>query len=90
MKQTGQISSINCVHFRSYSVKYINIFIHSFRLKKQTSKNIMDGTFKAHVLHPADRCRERQNGQTEITQPGLNCSKLTIETLEQGVKYVQI
>ena len=24
-----------------------------------------------------------------ITQPAILCSKLTIETLEQGVKYVQ-
>ena len=25
----------------------------------------------------------------ELTQPAITCSKLTIETLEQGVKYVQ-
>ena len=25
----------------------------------------------------------------ELTQPAFTCSKLTIETLEQGVKYVQ-
>ena len=25
----------------------------------------------------------------KITQPAFTCSKLTIETLEQGVKYVQ-
>ena len=25
----------------------------------------------------------------EIAQPAIACSKLTIETLEQGVKYVQ-
>ena len=24
-----------------------------------------------------------------LTQPAISCSKLTIETLEQGVKYVQ-
>ena len=24
-----------------------------------------------------------------LTQPAIACSKLTIETLEQGVKYVQ-
>ena len=24
-----------------------------------------------------------------ITQPAYNCSNLTLETLEQGVKYVQ-
>ena len=26
---------------------------------------------------------------TKTTQPAFTCSKLTIETLEQGVKYVQ-
>ena len=25
----------------------------------------------------------------DISQPAIKCSKLTIETLEQGVKYVQ-
>ena len=25
----------------------------------------------------------------KLTQPAIICSKLTIETLEQGVKYVQ-
>ena len=25
----------------------------------------------------------------KLTQPAITCSKLTIETLEQGVKYVQ-
>ena len=25
----------------------------------------------------------------ETTQPAITCSKLTVETLEQGVKYVQ-
>ena len=25
----------------------------------------------------------------DITQPAITCSKLTIETLDQGVKYVQ-
>ena len=26
---------------------------------------------------------------TNVTQPAFTCSKLTVETLEQGVKYVQ-
>ena len=26
---------------------------------------------------------------SECSQPAITCSKLTIETLEQGVKYVQ-
>ena len=25
----------------------------------------------------------------EMTQPAITCSKLTIETLEQGVKYIR-
>ena len=25
----------------------------------------------------------------EITQPAITCSELTVETLEQGMKYVQ-
>ena len=27
--------------------------------------------------------------QLEYSQPAFTCSKLTIETLEQGVKYIQ-
>ena len=27
--------------------------------------------------------------QNSVTQPAFTCSKLTIETIEQGVKYVQ-
>ena len=27
---------------------------------------------------------------SQLSQPAITCSKLTIETLEQGVKYVQI
>ena len=27
--------------------------------------------------------------KTDYTQPAITCSNLTIETLEQGVKYVQ-
>ena len=26
---------------------------------------------------------------TDATQPAITCSKLTVETLEEGVKYVQ-
>ena len=41
-------------------------------------------------------CGKRRTGfkyflplKTEITQPAITCSKLTIETLEQDRKYVQ-
>ena len=29
------------------------------------------------------------SGRIGVTQPAFTCTKLTIETLEQGVKYVQ-
>ena len=32
----------------------------------------------------AGQCQE-----SKVTQPAITCSKLTTETLEQGVKYVQ-
>ena len=40
--------------------------------------------YATHQQHPAP-CINCWN----ITQPAITCSKLTIETLEQGVKYVQ-
>ena len=30
-----------------------------------------------------------RKGQKWVTQPAITCSKLTTETLEQGVKHVQ-
>ena len=30
-----------------------------------------------------------RRGVNQVTQPAITCSKLTIETPEQGVKYVQ-
>ena len=32
---------------------------------------------------------QAQHSQKKATQPAFTCSKLTIETLRQGVKYVQ-
>ena len=34
-------------------------------------------------------CFVKRPGGLFNTQPAITCSKLTIETLEQGVKYVQ-
>ena len=31
----------------------------------------------------------RNNNNLKYLQPAITCSQLTIETLEQGVKYVQ-
>ena len=38
---------------------------------------------KSHV------CKNVQQTLKKATQTAITCSKLTIETLEQGVKYVQ-
>ena len=40
------------------------------------------GRFFVFILVP-------QEQNLELIQPSITCSKLTIETLEQGVKYVQ-
>ena len=34
-------------------------------------------------------CKGENKKREDDTQPAFTCSKLTIETLEQGVKYVQ-
>ena len=33
--------------------------------------------------------QNKTNSREGLSQPAFTCSKLTIETLEQGVKYVQ-
>ena len=33
--------------------------------------------------------QEQKNNRVKLTHPAITCLKLTIETLEQGVKYVQ-
>ena len=35
------------------------------------------------------KCNNLVKPITELTQTAITCSKLTLETLEQGVKYVQ-
>ena len=34
-------------------------------------------------------CNSAESPELRSSQPAIKCSKLTIETLEQGVKYVQ-
>ena len=48
---------------------------------KLFSENFNINTFFFEILN--------KNQGNVITQPAITCSKLTIETLEQGVKYVQ-
>ena len=50
-----------------------------FQLEKTALKSLHEGKY-----------RQSENEEFEaLTQPAFTCSKLTIETLEQGVKYVQ-
>ena len=44
----------------------------------------MDSYYTAVPLTP-----NMKISTSDVTQPAFTCSKLTIETLEQGVKYVQ-
>ena len=42
------------------------------------------------MMHQNQRLHDFSRKYSECTtQPAFTCSKLTIETLEQGVKYVQ-
>ena len=54
-------------------------------------KNLFDDTFEQTCS-----LKKKLNGfnsfkicKKELIQPAITCSKLTIETLEQGEKYVQ-
>ena len=55
--------------------------------RKNTGKIKKECVFspvKSHLIKQIDKCP-----RVVITQPAITCSKLTIETLEQGVKYIQ-
>ena len=43
--------------------------------------NLVTRRFLVYKLHI--------NDMHNVTQPAMTCSKLTIETVEQGLKYVQ-
>ena len=63
----------------------LSYFCETIGLKIALSINICDsnsnkvGTYKTRS----------RNSSIKSTQPAITCSKLTIEKLEQGVKYVQ-
>ena len=42
-----------------------------------------------HCYRGKVNCEKDESESEFFTQPVITCSKLTIETLEQGVKYVQ-
>ena len=50
---------------------------------------MMRFSFNLHILFGHKSVKSSGNLTTLTTQPAFTCSKLTIETLEQGVKYVQ-
>ena len=56
----------------------------TFPVQLDTSKNEKTTTkfLKVAALHPYITSQA-------LSQPAITCSKLTLETLEQGVKYVQ-
>ena len=45
--------------------------------------------FQKKIISFRSKPEKMQPKVHNITQPAVTCSKLTIETLEQGVKYVQ-
>ena len=79
------------------STSILELFIKNRILEKTTWG-------KVNIMSKTDKCRcwtNDKDAKTEHmhnsnfqrvrnrTQPAFSCSKLTIETLEQGVKYVQ-
>ena len=48
------------------------------------TSSMLDKTIENHAQRQRWLIKEK-----EITQPAFTCSKLTIQTLEQGVKHVQ-
>ena len=52
-----------------------------------TAYEITPTTILKHIFHETKY--EKVYITLKVTQPAITCSKLTIETLEQGVKYVQ-
>ena len=51
--------------------------------------NLKDGNYERRSRFCRWFLHQCNNPRLATTQPAFTCSKLTIETLEQGVKYVQ-
>ena len=63
------------------------------KLSMKGTKNVYNvlrggNCFRKYAFHMFCKSIIKHN-KLSITQPAFTCSKLTIETLEQGVKYVQ-
>ena len=54
-------------------------------------KYLFDDTFEqpCSLKKKVNGCNSSKICKKELIQPAITCSKLTIETLEQGEKYVQ-
>ena len=56
-------------------------------------KSVYKGSTKKNLLGPRGKVKHKSRLRIRKcksrTQPAFTCSKLTIETIEQGVKYVQ-
>ena len=69
-------------HFIKFSEKNINYISQLLTINRSVK-------FWQTLRHECDMHNHSYCQWSQITQPAITCSKLTIETLEQGVKYVQ-
>ena len=73
------VESLEC-----FSSAKLFIRMHDLAVEGKSSKDLYSASYL--VLN---RNTIVPHSILNITQPAFTCSKLTIETLEQGVKYVQ-
>ena len=66
------------------------MFLYIFRaLVNWSSKKLMSLERDVNIIYPKRKNAPCSRMFSEICQSAFTCSKLTIETLEQGVKYIQ-
>ena len=65
---------------------YWNVFEKN---NKTIAHNILYVPYNTEEIRDAYKSKHNLKYKNQVTQPAFTCSKLTIETLEQGVKYVQ-
>ena len=80
------MKSNNKVSRKKNFQNYLKIF---YSLKNCEWKKQLSQWFKNDVTYTNDFCEDIENGSQKKPQPAFTCSRLTIETLEQGVKSVQ-
>ena len=67
---------------KSENMNFNYVFIYEINTSNDRHPPQIDNLIR-HIKNEAYKCFKSS------TQPAIACSKLTIETLEQGVKYVQ-